>query len=294
MLLSSNKLESNSFDEFAEVLKNGSIENIQLGRGGFKAQLGHIVTPNVVSSHFFYNQRIIQKGVSLPGYITFMFWNPNSSLVWRYHDLRFGALPVIWKNEHHCISGDNFEGMPVSINANYFILECHKRGYGRLIKDLESKHLFQVSNRHLDRVRFFLRSAHNKEWQSHEFESILIELVLDCFESYCIEENTPKLKMRSIINFICENTETINSVQEITSEFNITDRTLRNNFKRELDISPKKFIQAIKLNEVYKNLKISNQQSSIKSTASIQGYWHMSQFSKDFKSQFAILPSDLK
>jgi len=52
-------------------------------------------------------------------------------------------------------------------------------------------------------------------------------------------------------------------------------------------------IKAYRLNEVKKKIYTS-QDMSISDTAGIYHFWHLSQFSQDFKRQFGILPSEVR
>ena len=86
-------------------------------------------------------------------------------------------------------------------------------------------------------------------------------------------------------------------IDEIAKKFDILERTLRNHFQGELGISPKQYLNTIRLQKVrreLKNKKRSNEKKkiNIEAVARKFGFTHMGQFSKRYKDFFGELPSE--
>lgn len=94
-------------------------------------------------------------------------------------------------------------------------------------------------------------------------------------QEYCLENPAQKLRISSLCR-----------------ELKINERTLRHAFHNSIKISPLAFLKMIKLNRVYKKLRESDySQTLIKQVAYEYGFFHLSQFSQDYKRVFGELPS---
>jgi len=71
----------------------------------------------------------------------------------------------------------------------------------------------------------------------------------------------------------------------------IPERTIRRLINKKFQVSPKQYLNKLRLNEVRKGLILDRRNSSIFQVASDYNFWHMGQFSKDYKNLFGELPS---
>ncbi|MEJ2793301.1 helix-turn-helix domain-containing protein [Iodobacter sp. LRB] len=82
------------------------------------------------------------------------------------------------------------------------------------------------------------------------------------------------------------------SIVELCEYLGISRRTLQNIFHQTLDVCPLAYLKAIRLNAVRRELLAPySQYDSVQQAAAAMGFWHMSQFSQDFKKLFGELPS---
>lgn len=83
------------------------------------------------------------------------------------------------------------------------------------------------------------------------------------------------------------------TIEEIAKKFKLSERTLRNYFKEELNTSPKQYLIALRLTKIRDELKVSKiQKGIVEQTARRFGFHHMGQFSKAYKEFFGELPSE--
>ena len=78
----------------------------------------------------------------------------------------------------------------------------------------------------------------------------------------------------------------------IAEYFSISDRTLRNIFINQTGISPKKYLNSIKLNKLKENLK-KNTDKTITSLIFNSGFSNYSSTTKEFKKLFQIVPKEI-
>ena len=88
-----------------------------------------------------------------------------------------------------------------------------------------------------------------------------------------------------------ENIENPISILQICQEIGVSERNLRYAFKDQTGLSPKKYLQSYKLNQVRRILKSGNFEKIVNVSHQF-GYWHTGQFAADYKKLFGELPSD--
>ncbi|KAA8732367.1 helix-turn-helix domain-containing protein [Acinetobacter qingfengensis] len=90
-----------------------------------------------------------------------------------------------------------------------------------------------------------------------------------------------------------QNTDEYNlSINDLCSLTYTCRRTLQNSFEQVTGLSPALFFKYMRLNAVRKVLAQSEEIISISEVAMNFGFWHLSQFSSDYKRLFAESPSE--
>jgi len=83
------------------------------------------------------------------------------------------------------------------------------------------------------------------------------------------------------------------SIQSIVEQFKTTDKTLENSFKSLFGITPKRFMNLLKLNRAHEDLHLADAHKTNVSDIAIKwGYSHFGRFAKDYKALFGVLPSE--
>lgn len=292
---------SKDYDEFATMLRDAAhVEEKLLESGSFNGTVSIVSTPNVVVTNFVINKKVLQFGTSTPGYITFTIWEPNVLFSWRKHEMKKGMIGILWKKEHQSVTGSEFKGLPVSVEEDYFIKLCHSKGYPELVKKLINSEVLYVSESHLEKIRRLVRLITQNRNLSNQIvynliEQELLDLLIRCIAATLPENTELDLtypKFASIIDYIHENLCNITSVQQVCENTQVPERTVRRLIRKKYDISPKNFLNNLRLNEVKKGLKKDSIDSHVFQIASEYNFWHMGQFSRDYKRLFGELPSD--
>ena len=108
-------------------------------------------------------------------------------------------------------------------------------------------------------------------------------------ESYYTKEKGYVKKARKILE---ENIDNIYTITELVEEFNISTRALQYNFQKELGITPKQYLQDLRLNAIRKELLTQNSEKiSISEIISKYGYFHPSHFTQTYKLFFGETPT---
>ena len=99
--------------------------------------------------------------------------------------------------------------------------------------------------------------------------------------------------IKTAIDYIHATANKTISIEKLCLDTGINKRTLQRAFLDQYGMTPKFYLQAQRLNNVYKTLMHSDPETTrITDIALDQGYWHMSQFAADYRRLFGELPSD--
>jgi AraC family transcriptional regulator, ethanolamine operon transcriptional activator len=102
------------------------------------------------------------------------------------------------------------------------------------------------------------------------------------------------LARKRLVDRACElmlsQTEDPLSMLAVCRHVGASRRKLNYCFQEALGTSPVKYLRAVRLNGVRRELR-SIQCGSVQDAAARWGFWHLGQFSRDYKGQFGELPS---
>lgn len=293
-------LDSTDIDEFSTMLKNVNVENELMERGPFKVSMSFVATPKVRLCHFKMNRKILQRGVGAPGFVTFLIWDDKFSLNWRKKILSENQLAVLWNQEHYSLSEAGIEGLPISVEENLLIQCLEIRGYPSMVSKLKNTDSLMVAEPLLQNLRLKISTLSRindleQKVLLNLIEEELVDELINCIISS--SDHSEKFdflpqKFSHAIDYIHNNLIDITSVRQVCQFNNISERTLRYHFEKKFNISPKNFIQRLRLNAVNKNISNVKEISNIYKIAAEYNFWHMGQFARDYKKLFGELPSD--
>lgn len=102
-------------------------------------------------------------------------------------------------------------------------------------------------------------------------------------------------KARQVVSKVCEvlqeQQDHCYSIEDLCQMTFTSRRTLQNCFELITGQSPAQFLKMIKLNAVRRALQNSDEQRCVSDIAAHWGFWHLSQFSMDYKRLFGECPS---
>jgi AraC family ethanolamine operon transcriptional activator len=83
------------------------------------------------------------------------------------------------------------------------------------------------------------------------------------------------------------------TVPELCEHLHVSRRTLQYCFEDVLGISPMQYLRIIRLNGARRHLRAASSDSrTVRDVATDWGFWHLSQFSSDYRKLFGQCPSD--
>lgn len=292
--------KSEDYDEFGAMLRVAYVEEKLLEPGSFEGSANIVLSPNIIVGNFKINKKVFQIGTGAPGYITFPIWDPSVFFSYRKYDMNKGMIGVLWNNEHQSVSGAGFNGLPISIKESYFNELCQIKGYPYLPNKLRKCEVLHVPESQLAEIRRLVKfvtqnSGLNDQVVSHLLEDKIVNLLIHCIASAFPEKENPDLtypKFARVVDYIHENLSNITSVQQICENTQIPERTVRRLISKKYNLSPKSYLNNLRLNEVRKELRKDTDQLNVSQIASDYNFWHMGQFASDYQMLFGELPSE--
>ena len=82
------------------------------------------------------------------------------------------------------------------------------------------------------------------------------------------------------------------TVADLCLELGVSRRTLQYSFQQVLGLNPVRFLRAMRLNGVRRDLKAAPSAGSVLDIAAKWGFWHAGHFVTDYKRMFSELPSE--
>ena len=294
------QFSSSDYDEFGSLLEIAHLDQKILESGAFIGNAHFIRTKHVTLLDFYTNRKVLQQGTAAPGYLIFTIWEPNTLFTWRNIEMKTGMIGIVWNREHQSVSGSNFRGIPISIEENYFMKLCIEKGFSELVNILKKKEVLHVPETQLKEIRnliyfIFLHNSFDDNSLEQRIEQELMDLLIRCMGSSLQNKSRighTRIKMNLVMDYIHDNLSSLTSLHQVVDGTNIPERTLRRLITSKYQISPKQFLNRLRLNEVRKALILDKNNSNIYQIANDYNFWHRGQFSKDYKRLFRELPSD--
>ena len=139
-----------------------------------------------------------------------------------------------------------------------------------------------------------VRSLHFLEQIEQEIAARVVSLIAESSQTVSrkpIRKRDNALKLAE--SYIFESGGEVVTIPELSIAANASQRTLEYAFHERYGCSPKAYTRIYRLNNVHKQLRYADPDTTQISDIALQhGFWHMGQFSADYKKLFAMLPSE--
>ena len=293
------QFSSSDYDEFGSMLEIAQVEQKLLESGAFVGKAHFIRTKHVSLLDFCSNRKVLQLSGGAPRHLIFTIWQPKTLFTWRNIDMKTGMVGVLWNREHQSVSGSGFRGIPITIEENYFKKLCYEKGYAELINIIKEREVLYVPETKLKEIRSLIHFIfHTNAFDDKSLELLIEEELMDKFIR-CLGSCLPdrlqldltRTKMNLIVDYIHDNIPNLSFLHQVAKGTKIPERTIRRLIQNKYQVSPKQYLNKLRLNQVRKELLLDKNNSNICQIANHYNFWHRSQFSKDYKKLFGELPS---
>ncbi len=171
------------------------------------------------------------------------------------------SVKDVLKNKHFCIEEDKILSFAQKL--------CDWMNY------LESKEFLELNDK-----------------PYNDIESEIITNILSYIKFETREKQRNKFQVKKVRDILHESICDKVSISTIIDELDIGQRQLYNSFKLNYGLTPKKYLQNLRLNAVRKELLLADpKNTTISDIAYKYGFTHMSHFTSEYKKMFKVLPS---
>jgi AraC family transcriptional regulator, ethanolamine operon transcriptional activator len=301
-----------TFDEIekvTETVRGWELEFFQLDKGKFYGDFMQAGNKSVILTYFKSNRKIEMRGKAPKEMITFGIPMLNSTLIiWQEHTIREKRVQTYKPNvKLNAITPPGFETFTISISEKLFDeLVKTTDDDDNIYINIENESL-KCDEENIDRMHKFLerfsdtindkKSVLSDDQLQRIFEIEIPERLIELISSGIPVKLKPsstqkKVALQKFIEYVNEFSDDRLTVLDFCQRTSVSKRTLEIAVQDRFNTSPKKYLNAYRLNNVKKELrKLSPSSTKIVDIANKHGFWHMGQFAKDYKLMFGELPS---
>jgi AraC family ethanolamine operon transcriptional activator len=304
------KGEFSDFDQFWEAVGLWDMDWLQLDAGSLDAKVLQVQTPKAILTRSKYSRRLLQRGAGPTGVRTVGFlqrFSGGSRFCGR--EMTENSLGIFRQSgDFEAVSEPGFHVNTLSFREDYLLAVAEDLGVSHVRRLLEgSCRVAECGKPYLEDLRDHLDCLFQTATQNPasvfrkgvgdeiEFDlPAMIVLALASGESKPSVDAPPKRSkaLRMALDYIDAVADEAPSVQEICRLTGVSWRTLDYAFRDHLRISPKRYLQAVRLKGARSALQRSGPDVKITDVANKWGFWHMGQFATDYRRQFGELPSE--
>jgi len=297
-------------DDLGEAVEGWDLDWRQLDRGRLEAEIHQLGTPSALLSQVGFSRQFHQRGGTPPGFLTIgLLQEGGPEVQWCGRNTSSGQLLVFPSSgEYESMSPPGFGAITLSFSRG--LLERRARALD--LPDLSrlmhgSDQLLTCDPKALADLRRELRSifrsaasdqaALSRESLRRQIEvevpTLLLEALRSTTEVGRVERSSVRSRVaREALAMIAESPHEPLTVQQICAALHVSQRTLEYAFRERFDVTPKRYLQAVRLNGARRELRWAGPGGKVSDVANRWGFWHLGQFAQDYRSAFGELPSE--
>jgi AraC family ethanolamine operon transcriptional activator len=297
------------YDAFSHAIKAWNLDFRQLDIGPLQADVFQFGTASSLFGHARFSRRFDQQGAAPSGFYTFaIFTQKSSPVVWHGQEISNNTI-VVYKpgSEIDCISRPGFEVFTLSYKEKYLNEICSKLGLPEIRVMVISSDNFECRlpdlaqchnqlNQIIDAMNCHSYQIDNSGLMHNLNVNFPEQILLALAGSQPPLTIAKGLRSRAIKRIKEHLSGAFNesvSLSQLCSIAGVSERTLQYTFKEHYGISPKKYLNNYRLNNVRRELwKSDPDLTRVNDIASLWGFWHMGQFAADYRKLFGELPSE--
>jgi AraC-like DNA-binding protein len=301
--------EFSDFDALADVAIGWGLDWRQLDRGPLRARMQQVGMPSMQLSRFSFSRKFHQRGTTPLGLRTLgLIGERSPDVEWRggvgtrNHIVVFPA-----GDEFDFVSRPEFHGDTLSVAEERLRSVAETLGLPDALEVLpDGQGILEVDPRRVAALRGRLTGWHaavhddppsgNAARSEVEFE-IIAALAGALATSRGTVPRSPEAATRSrvlrlALDYIDAHADEPPTMEAVYRASRASARTLQYAFRDRFGVSPKQYLQTVRMHKVRGELCRSEPGGVISEIAARWGFWHMGQFAADYRRHFGELPSE--
>lgn len=287
-------------EAMSEYSKQWGIEQSQIQRGVFLGRMYAVNTPRIQIYHSYHSHGIMVRG-EFPDNCILIGYAHSDSIIRQHNEImKHNKITILTKgDEIDYFASEENSVFTLAIESELFY-QAFSDYFGQPFELYKAKKHFQIHEKKISQFLFSLTSWMNQlvtQYTTKAYKNIETEILGSIFEALDIElkYDMPSNYKASDIREILDNSiyDEFKSISDIALEVNLSERHMLRLFKDTFGISPKTYLQKLRLNAVRKEFLSSEKKErySISDIAFKYNFFHMGHFSAEYKKMFGELPS---
>jgi len=300
------------FDQFAEAIAGWDLDWRQLDAGPLRAEMTQVATTGGSITRFKFNRRFFQCGSVPRGTRTFGLpdeGSPRSAVRGQAVDAR---SVLAFPDDYTATSEPGFRAHGLSFSEEVLRNSAEREGVSSLFERLDANQLVISCDAPA------IRALRNRiRWLVSSLEGQPDQAATDLLR-YELDVELPTLLVRALVSgaaaddgharlpgnreviarraraFIDQHADRPTSIEEVSRRVGVSLRSLRYAFRECYRVSPKAYLQSLRLNRVRRELRTADPDTLVTDVANRWGFWHMGQFAADYRRLFGELPSQTR
>jgi AraC-like DNA-binding protein len=259
-------------------------------------------TPNIQFATTFYTSPYLIQGDFPRGVVILSY--VHTKAIYNYQNKRLDRHELIVttsKDELDLLTSGSSQNISISIEKSYFY-NAFEKYFGISFDEIAKRKRLKLMPEKTDRfveemnawLHFFLQGG-SLNFTLHEYEHMESEIMQSLFRFVVMEEHRDKLskstiqKVRTILH---ENLTSNLLMDDLANDLNTNMRNIQRLFKNNMGLSPKSYLQYLRLHEARKELLATGKETAtIQNLARKYNFFHMGYFTSEYKKLFGETPS---
>ena len=258
-------------------------------------------TPHIQFGSTYYNSAFLVQGFNPVKTIVITYNQTNGVINYRNRKFERNELLLLTRDEElDLLISDENTTFTIAIDENYFH-EVFWSHYGIDFETRLKKRILLDPGKEQDFIGFlhfwinFFLTYEAANLLPKDYENIEEEIISTLFD-FIILDNHPIKNENTILknarNLIDQSLKLDLKLSEVSKHLGISQRALEYTFKRNLGMTPKNYMQILRLHAIHDELKHASPQTKISDTALKYAFFHMGHFSSEYKKLFGELPTE--
>ena len=270
----------------------------------FHGEITQCFMPSLILGEAHFNCKLRQLGETPKGLRTFAIPVERSlNMLWRNQHVDGNDLLLFPEsNELQASISENFHVFTVSIKEELLQEAAARTNSLGLAMAIKSAEVFKCDRPLMDTLLSSLQQCLSSQLEDSSGDSgatcdhIVDQLVqLMTNSPNTSPKKTTKRRLNAVSaadKYILDHPENPPSIQELCTATKTSKRTLEYAFHEHYQMSPKAYINNVRLHAVRKQLRAASPENiHVCDAANNWGFWHMGQFAADYRKLFGINPS---
>lgn len=292
------ELSNLNIEVMSEYSKQWNLEHTQMQSGVFSGVLSVVYTPRIQIYDAHYTQGFMTRGEFPDNCVLIAYVRTKFDISHYNEKVNTDSVMILTKGNEidYFASGEN-KVFTLAVERELFF-GAFSRYFGEPFHLHQEKKHFLIEEGKIVQLIISITSWMNQlksQYNPHQYEKIESEILGSIFDSLhlnIVHPNKTNCNIFDIRKMLEANIQEFITMSDIALQVDISERHMRRLFKETFGISPKSYLQNLRLNAIKKELIAQDKEhAKVTSIAFKYNFLNMGYFSQEYKKFFGELPS---